>query len=68
VLYTDGLLEATPKGSRTAAFKEVIREKMLRLEPLSPKEFVEGLMLELILFRQGEDFDDDICLICMAVV
>ena len=41
---------------------------MLRLEPLSPKEFVEGLMLELILFRQGEDFDDDICLICMAVV
>ena len=68
VLYTDGLLEAAPKDSRGEVFKEVIREKLMRLEPLPPKEFVEGLMQELIAFRQGEDFDDDICLICMDVV
>ncbi len=68
VLYTDGLLEATPKGLRDPAFKDVIKEKMLQLRALSPREFVEGLMKELTLFRQGEDFDDDICLICMDVL
>jgi serine phosphatase RsbU (regulator of sigma subunit) len=68
VLYTDGLVEVTQKSSRDVLFKEVIKEKMLRLRDLSPREFVDGLMQELILFRQGEDFDDDICLICMDVV
>jgi serine phosphatase RsbU (regulator of sigma subunit) len=68
VLYTDGLLEVTPKGARDPVFKDVIKEKMLGLRALPPRGFVEGLMKELTLFRQGEDFDDDICLICMDVV
>ena len=68
VLYTDGLVEAAAKGSRAPVFKEVIKEKMLGLRGQSPRDFVEGLMRELVLFRHGEDFDDDICLICMDVV
>jgi len=68
VLYTDGLVEVAQKSSRGVLFKEIIKEKMLRLRDLSPRKFVEGLMQELILFRQGEDFDDDICLICIDVV
>ena len=68
VLYTDGLVEVAQKSSRGVLFKEIIKEKMLQLRTLSPQKFVEGLMQELILFRQGEDFDDDICLICMDVI
>ncbi len=68
VLYTDGLVEAERKGSENFFFQEIIKEKMLGLRALPPREFVDGLMHELILFRQGEDFDDDICLICMDVV
>ncbi|HYW82839.1 MAG TPA: SpoIIE family protein phosphatase, partial [Spirochaetia bacterium] len=68
VLYTDGLVEASRRDQPLVRFKEVIKEKMLALKALSPAEFVEGLMKELILFRQGEDFADDICLICMDIV
>ena len=68
VLYTDGLVEVAPKDARTALFKDVIKEKMLGLRALSPQGFSEGLMRELVLFHGGEDFDDDICLICMDVV
>ncbi len=68
VLYTDGLVEASKKDQPSVCFKDTIKEKMLALKGLSPGEFVEGLMKELVLFRQGEDFDDDICLICMDIV
>ncbi len=68
VMYTDGLVEASRKDSRSSLFEDVIEEKMLALRTLPPREFVDGLMRELVLFRQGEDFDDDICLICMDVV
>ena len=68
VLYTDGLVEASSPSQPSVRFKETIKEKMLALKALSPGEFVEGLMKELVLFRQGEDFDDDICLICMDIV
>jgi len=68
VLYTDGLVEASRRDQPSVRFKETIKEKMLALKALSPGEFVEALMKELVLFRQGEDFDDDICLICMDIV
>jgi serine phosphatase RsbU (regulator of sigma subunit) len=68
VLYTDGLVEAARRDLPSVRFKDTIKEKMLALKALSPREFVEGLMKELIHFRQGEDFDDDICLICMDIV
>jgi serine phosphatase RsbU (regulator of sigma subunit) len=67
VFYTDGMVDVAQKGSSTVRFKEVVKEKMLALRSLSPRRFVEGLMRELVLFRQGEDFDDDICIICMDV-
>lgn len=68
VLYTDGPVEVERKGSENFFFQEIIKEKMLGLRALPPRGFVDGLIRELILFRQGEDFDDDICIICMDVV
>ena len=68
VLYTDGLVEVRQKGGQGLCFKDVINDKMLRLRDRHPREFVAGLFQELVSFREGEDFDDDICLICMDIL
>ena len=68
VLYTDGLVEARSGLNDGTDFSDVIEEKMLKIRTRSPREFVEGLLRELIEFRGGEKFDDDICIICMDVV
>jgi serine phosphatase RsbU (regulator of sigma subunit) len=67
VFYTDGMIEVAQRGSSPMRFKDVVKEKIVSLMSLPPRGFVEGLMQELIQFRQGEDFDDDICIICMEV-
>jgi serine phosphatase RsbU (regulator of sigma subunit) len=67
VLYTDGLVEVRKRGEEGIFFKDVIKDKMLELKGQHPREFVNKLYQELIAFREGEDFDDDICLICVDI-
>jgi serine phosphatase RsbU (regulator of sigma subunit) len=40
---------------------------MLELKDQHPRDFVNKLYQELVTFRAGEDFDDDICLICVDI-
>lgn len=68
VLYTDGLVEVRQKGGDGLFFKDVINDKMLRLREQHPRDFVANLFQELVDFREGEDFDDDICLICVDIL
>ncbi len=68
VLYTDGLVEVRQKDAEGLFFKDVINDKMLRLRDQHPRDFVANLFQELVSFREGEDFDDDICLICMDIL
>jgi serine phosphatase RsbU (regulator of sigma subunit) len=67
VLYTDGLVEVRKKGEDGFFFKDVIKDKMLEFKNQHPREFVANLYQELVSFREGEDFDDDICLICVDI-
>jgi serine phosphatase RsbU (regulator of sigma subunit) len=67
VLYTDGLVEVRKKDEESVFFKDVIKDKMLELQNQHPREFVNKLYQELVTFREGEDFDDDICLICVDI-
>lgn len=68
LLYTDGLVEARPMDSdiffEHADMEEVFRDNLSKPCGL----FLENLMKELVAFRESENFDDDICLICMDIV
>ncbi len=65
ILFTDGLVETRKKDGDTMFFESVIEEKITKYRDMKPKEFVETLYQELARFRGSEEFDDDICLICM---
>ena len=67
LLYTDGLVEARPVGGdmffEYASMEQVFHENYSKPCGL----FLEDLMKELMVFRNSEYFDDDICLICMDI-
>jgi len=65
ILYTDGLTEATGHQSDDM-FEEIILPEFLK-EHIShhPKLFIANLYSKLVQFRGSEDFDDDICAICL---
>lgn len=76
LLYTDGLSEAVNKEfDKYAQFqsipdyeKERMSLTLSRLRESTSKELSNGLVEDLIEFRGTEEFDDDICLICLEIV
>ncbi len=67
ILFTDGLVEATPKGDRSTQFGDVIARTVVRLAALAPKEFLQELLKAVTEFCGGDDFADDICAICLDI-
>ena len=68
VLFTDGLVEATRRGDRSVQFSEIVNETIVKLSSLQPRPFLEGLQQALVDFHGSEDFDDDICMICLDIL
>ena len=67
ILYTDGLVEAKKMDNRNIDFGDDMDKRMLGLRSLNCRDFVDTLYSELISFRGSENFDDDICLICVDI-
>ncbi len=67
LFYTDGLTEARKPDKGESFFEDVMGEIVLGLAELSSKEFIETLYRELVSFSGGEQFDDDVCIICVDV-
>ncbi len=67
LLFTDGLVEATRRGSRSEQFSEIIDQTLLGLSSLAPRELLGGLQQALVDFHGSEEFDDDICAICLDI-
>lgn len=66
-LYTDGLLEATPLDN-TISFEESGMIRAMQNNSLYPaSSFVQNIYKELSLFRGQENFEDDVCLLCIDV-
>ncbi len=66
LIYTDGLIEATPLNQDHHFFMEHGLEKTLdELKQKEPQELIHNLYLKLKSFRGDEDFDDDVCLVCL---
>lgn len=65
VLYTDGLTEATGHQSDDM-FEEIVFPYFLNEHRLHhPEVFLSNLYSRLVQFHGSEDFDDDICAICL---
>jgi serine phosphatase RsbU (regulator of sigma subunit) len=68
LFYTDGLVEAEPLDKRYHFFEDNgLEEVLLNNSHLSSDEFLAEVYTELAQFRGAEEFDDDICLICLDV-
>jgi serine phosphatase RsbU (regulator of sigma subunit) len=68
LLFTDGLTEATPTGDRSRMFEDVLKINLVELGDLTGSEFVAELFSRLVGFRGSENFEDDVCFICVDVV
>jgi len=67
LLYTDGLVEARPTDS-DIFFEYANMEQVFIDNHKYPCDiFLNNLMKELSVFRKSDQFDDDICLICLDV-
>ncbi len=67
VLYTDGLVEAKGGEYNRIPFRKGIEVRLTKYQALPCKEFIDSLFADLVEFRGGTTFDDDICIICVDV-
>jgi len=68
LLYTDGLVESTSAGDLMLAFGDSRIHDVIEHHGQEPvHSFVLRMTDSLIRFHGGENFDDDICLICLDV-
>ncbi len=66
VLYTDGLVEAK-NNNRDSMFGNYTDELFLKFSSLKPMDFINNLFDNLVRFRGGNTFDDDICIVCVDI-
>ena len=68
LLYTDGLSEAVRPGREEEEFAEIQLMCAIRdLKELKAPVFLAELASRLIEFRGSDNFDDDVCMICLDV-
>ena len=68
LFYTDGLTEATPKSQDTFNYEEErLLESLHNHSQKSGTDFLNAVYADLVDFRQGDSFDDDICLVLLSV-
>ncbi|HOS40307.1 MAG TPA: PP2C family protein-serine/threonine phosphatase, partial [Spirochaetota bacterium] len=68
LLYTDGVTEAVCKPSPGPMFGDGHFERAIEKHADLPSdELIEALYGELVGFRGGDSFEDDVCLVCIDV-
>lgn len=69
VLYTDGLIESVPLGNTGTDFERSgLREALSENRAMKAPLYVKSIMERLVAFRGSDDFEDDVCLICIDVM
>ncbi len=68
LLFTDGLTEARQPAQQDRLFDEIgLVESIVRARDLPAQDFTDALFADLVRFRGGESFEDDVCIICVDV-
>lgn len=65
VLYTDGIVEQ--KSDKDEFYEEIFFNKLLNLNKIKPKDFVEDVFSDIDRFRNGYPIKDDMTLIAIRV-
>ena len=69
LLYTDGLIEAASKNDKNLFFENAGMYKLLAdSQELPCGDFIKNIYKNLIQFSGSENFEDDICMICIDIV
>lgn len=71
-LYTDGLTEAMPSHIQATGRDDDFRSLRLtecldKYQELEPDQFIQKMIAELKEFRGEENFDDDVCIVCIQI-
>jgi serine phosphatase RsbU (regulator of sigma subunit) len=73
LFYTDGLIEACNINNRTSNVasstfeSEVLVSLLSKIHDLPASDFISKIVEELIIYRGSQDFDDDVCIVCLDV-
>jgi serine phosphatase RsbU (regulator of sigma subunit) len=67
LLYTDGLTEARAEGRDEYYFESIMGKILPGMTRLSCRDFITDLYKELVNFRGSENFEDDVCIICVDI-
>ncbi len=67
LLYTDGLIETRAPDKDEFYFESILKEILPEMINLSCRDFIAALFKELVDFRGSENFEDDVCMICVNI-
>ena len=66
LVYTDGLTDTISSYNMMEDFEAYeLKRSLLEASKLPPEEFLDHIMKNLLRFKGNENFDDDICMICL---
>ncbi|MGA2142481.1 MAG: SpoIIE family protein phosphatase, partial [Brevinematales bacterium] len=66
LIYTDGLTDTISSYNMMEDFEAYeLKRSLLEASRFTPKEFLDHIMKNLLRFKGNENFDDDICMICL---
>lgn len=68
ILYTDGLIETVNINDTKKIFQDSAMVVFLELHALAHREFIDSLYQSLVDFRGGDDFEDDVCVVCVDII
>ena len=69
LLYTDGLIETRSKKDNRQIYENSGMYQVLKdYYSLSCREFITNIYKDLVQFNGSENFEDDICMICLDIV
>ena len=68
LFYTDGLTEAGNLNGGMDFEQGKLKEVLMQIKAQKPKRFVELLYQALVEFRGSENFEDDVCAVCLEVL
>ncbi len=67
LFYTDGLTEARSQNMENAFFEERMYKILPHLADGNCRDFIQSLYKELVIFRGSENFEDDVCIVCLDI-
>jgi serine phosphatase RsbU (regulator of sigma subunit) len=67
LFYTDGLTDVRKNRTEKIFFSEFVEEIIYSKRKMKAEDFLKALYDEIVSFNGSDNFDDDICMICLDI-